>query len=263
MNHLNSTLLMSFAAALAVMSNSASSQMMRQPPPPAHVDMNARELLVSEDHWINSIVDRWTSPQRKSWQSLDSSFRGWVSHLVWVRRNIGRLSAISDLPELRSQVPPACPVSTFASPVHSVAESMGHFRNVLPDVNWNAWDNIEPKFREIAEWEMSVEHARAQVSRAQKNWWALNGEKIQSCLDAVEQGNPRTLSTTISVASTTPAQTPQPNQRHEQIERRAKTDLRSVDHLIAPEPIKLEAREQISDAAAVDKYISDLERRKP
>jgi hypothetical protein len=263
MNHLNSTLLMSCAVALAAMPNGASGQMMRQMPPTSHVDMNARELVVSEDHWINSMVDRWTSPQRKSWQALDSSFRGWVSHLVWLRKNIGHLSVISDLSELRFQVPSACPVAIFASPAHSVAESMGHFRDVLPNINWNAWDNIEPKFREIAEWEMSVEHARAQVSKAQKNWWALNGERIQSCLDAAEQGNPRTLSTTISVASTAPAPMPQPNQRYEQIERRAKLDLRSVDHLVAPEPIEQEAREQIGDAAAVDKYIADMDRRKP
>jgi hypothetical protein len=258
MKHSNSIVLMSLASGLAIMSNSASSQMMRQSPLPQHVDMNARELVISEDHWINSIVDRWSSPQRKSWHSLDQSFRGWVSHLVWVRKNAGHLSVIPE-PEARFQVPSACSVALFASPVHSVAESMGHFRDVLPDVNWSAWNNIEPTFREIAEWEMSVEHTKAQVSKAEKNWWELNGEKIQYCLDDLRQNNTRLLSTAIS--STAPMQ--QPNPRHEQIERRAKLERGMVDHMIAPEPIKREAREQISDAAAVDRYISDMNRDKP
>jgi hypothetical protein len=259
MKHINSILLMFLASGLAVMSNSASSQMMRQSPLPQHVDMNARELVVSEDHWINSIVDRWTSPQRKSWHSLDRSFRSWVSHLIWVRKNAGHLSAMSE-PEARFQVPSACSVALFASPAQSVAESMGHFRDVLPDINWNEWNNIEPTFREIAEWEMSVEHTRAQVSKAERNWWELNAEKVQYCLDELKQNNTRLLSTTIGSAA--PLAMPQPNPRYEQIERRAKLERGMVDHMIAPEPIKQEARQQISDAAAVDRYISDMNRDK-
>jgi len=259
MNHLNSKHFVALASALAVLSNGASSQMMRQSPPPQHVDMNSRDLMLTEDHWIGSIVDRWSSPQRRSWQSLDPSFRGWASHLVWVRKTIGHLSVVSDLQVPHIQVPAACPVAISASPVHSVAESMGYFREVMPDINWHAWNNIEPKFREIAEWEMSVEHARAQVSKAEKNWWERNAEKVQSCLNPVEPSNTRTLSTTIGVASTASAPMPP---RYEQIERRANADLRTVDHMIAPEPIKQEAREQINDAAAVDKYIADVDLRK-
>jgi hypothetical protein len=258
---LKSTPLLALASALAVMSNSAGGQMMmRDALPPQRADMNSRELMVSEDHWISSIVDRWTAPQRKSWQSLDASFRGWVSHLVWERKTIGHLSDISDLQVPHFQVPAACPVVIFASPGHSVAESMGYFREVMPDVNWHAWNNIEPKFLEIAEWEMSVEHARAQLAKAERNWWELNGEKIQSCLYASEPGNTRL--STIGVAATGSSSLPQSNPRHEEIDRRAKAELRTMDRMNAPEPVKQEVREQISDAAAVDKFIADADHRK-
>lgn len=231
--------------------------------PPQNIDTHSRDLVLSEDHWISSLVDRWTSSQRISWQSLDSRFRSWVSHLVWMRKNIGHLSVVPDPQAPRFSVPAACPVSTFASPAHSVAESMGYFREVMPGINWHAWDSIEPTFREIAEWEMSVAHARAQSSKAEKNWWGLNGEKIQSCLRAAEPSTTRTLSTTIEVASTGPASMPQSNPGLEEIDRRAKAELRTVDHMIAPEPIKQEAREQIGDAAAVDKYIAQADLRRP
>ena len=46
----------------------------------------------------------------------------------------------------------------------------------MPDVDWSAWANIEPTFRAIAEWEMSTEHFRAQVSLTLKDWWARNNE---------------------------------------------------------------------------------------
>jgi hypothetical protein len=261
MNHL--TPLLTLASALAVMPNSASSQMMRQSPPPPNVDMHSRDLMVSEDHWISSIVDRWTSSQRISWQSLDSRFRRWASHLVWMRKNDGHLSVVPDPQAPHFSVPAACPVAMFASPAHSVAESMGYFREVMPDINWHAWESIEPKFREIAEWEMSVDHARAQSSKAERNWWDLNGGKIQSCLHTTEPSTTRTLSTTIEVASTAPASMPQPNPRFEEIDRRARAELRTVEHMIAPEPIKQEAREQISDAAAVDRYVAQAAPRGP
>jgi hypothetical protein len=260
MNHLKP--LLTLAGALAVMPNSASSQMMRQPmPPPQNVDTHSRDLMISEDHWISSIVDRWSSPQRISWQSLDPRFRSWASHLVWVRKNIGRLSAAPDLQVPRFPVPATCAVAIVASPVLSVAESMGYFREVLPDINWHAWNNVEPKFREIAEWEMSVEHARAQLSKAEKRWWDVNGEKVQSCLHAAEPSNART-STTIAATSTEAASMPQSNSRNEEIDRRAKAELRTVERLNAPEPIKQEAREQISDSAAIDKYIAEVDRRR-
>jgi hypothetical protein len=243
MNHLNSKLLVSFAAVWALMSNNASGQMMRQQyVPMPRADLNPQPLLATEDQWINSIVDRWPSSQRRAWRSLDPRFRTWVSHLLWTRKNAGRLSAMAD-PQEPFQVPPACSVAAFEPPVDSVAESMGHFRNVMPDINWNAWNDIEPKFREIAEWEMSAEHARARLSKARKSWWDLHSEGIQSCLDAEE-----------------PSQGP--NRRHEQIDDRAKAELRTVEHMIAPEPIKQEAQERIRDAAAVDKYMADVARRK-
>ncbi len=268
MNHSNRKPLLALASVLAVISNSASSQMsggqmMRESTNPQRADMNSRDLMVTEDHWISSIVDRWTSPQRKSWQSLDARLRSWAAHLVWVRKTIGHLSDASDLQASHFQVPAACPVAIVAYPGHSVAESMGYFREVMPDINWQAWNNIEPKFREMAEWEMSVAHARAQLSKAEKNWWELNGEKLQSCLYSAEPINTRTSSATIGVAATGPASLPQPNARDEQIDRRAKAELRTVDHMIAPDPVKQEAREQISDAAAVDKFIADVDRRKP
>src|SRR5271168_598147 len=255
MNHSSPRTLLALASVLAVVSNSASGQRMMEQPTPQRTDMNSRDLMVTEDHWISSIVDRWTSPQRKSWQSLDARFRSWAAHLVWVRKTIGHLSDASDLQASHFQVPAACPVAIVASPGHSVAESMGYFREVMPDVNWQAWNNIEPKFREMAEWEMSVAHARAQLSKAEKNWWELNGEKLQSCLYSAEPTNTRTSSATIGVAAT--------NARDEQIDHRAKAELRTVDHMIAPDPVKQEAREQISDAAAVDKFIVDVDRRKP
>jgi hypothetical protein len=266
MNHLNRKPLLALASVLAVVSNGASGQMsgqmMRESTNPQRADMNSRDLMVTEDHWISSIVDRWTSPQRKSWQMLDARFRSWAAHLVWVRKTIGHLSDASDLQASHFQVPAACPVAIIASPGHSVAESMGYFREVMPDVNWQAWNNIEPKFREMAEWEMSVAHARAQLSKAEKNWWELNGEKLQSCLYSGEPTNTRTASATLGVAAG-PASLPQPNARDAQIDRRAKAELRTLDHMIAPEPVKQEAREQISDAAAVDKFIADVDRRKP
>jgi hypothetical protein len=258
MNHLNSKLLVSLAAAWAVLSNNASSQMMRQPYSPApRTDMNAHPLLVTEDQWINSIVDRWPLSQRKAWQSLNPRFRGWVSHLLWTRKNAGHVSVISDL-QASFQIPSGCSVAAFVAPVDSVPESMGHFRNVMPDINWNAWDNIEPKFRDIAEWEMSAEHARARLSKARKVWWDLNGEGIQTCLDAQE---PSKSSAAANGLIATAGQTRQPN-RYEQIDGRAKAELQTVDHMIAPEPIKQEAQERIRDAAAVNKYLSDAARRK-
>jgi len=241
MNYLNSKLLVSFAAIWAVLPNTAGSQMMRQPNiPSARVDMNPHSLEVTEDQWINSIIDRWPLSQRKAWQSLNPRFRGWVSHLLWTRKNAGHLSVVSH-PQESFQVPSGCSVAAFVAPVDSVAESMDHFRELMPDINWNAWNDIEPKLRDIAEWEMSAEHTRARQSQALKKWWDLNLEGIQSCLET---------------------EGPQPNPRHEQIDRRAKAELQAVDHMVAPEPIKQEAQERIRDAAAVDRYMSDVTRRK-
>jgi hypothetical protein len=250
MNHLNSKLLVSLAAAWAVVPNNAGSQMMRQPMPAARADINPHSLWVSEDQWINSIVDRWPLSQRKAWQSLNPRFRGWVSHLLWTRKNAGRVSVVSD-PQESFKVPSGCSVAAFVVPVDSVAESMDHFRELLPDINWNAWNDIEPNLRDSAEWEMFAEHARAQRSKALKMWWDLNLEGIQSCLEAEELSKGSATTTAL-----------QPNPRYEQIDRRAKAELQTVYHMIAPEPVKQEAQERISDAAAVDKYMSDVARRK-
>ena len=186
MNQLNSKLLVSLAAVWAVLPNNAGSQMMRQPNmPAARVDMNPHPLWVTEDQWISSIVDRWPQSQRRAWQSLNPRFRGWVSNLLWTRKNAGHLSVISE-PQESFQVPSGCSVAAFVAPVDSVAESMDHFRELMPDVNWNAWNDIEPKLRDIAEWEMSAEHTRAQRSKALKKWWDLNREGIHSRLEVEE-----------------------------------------------------------------------------
>jgi hypothetical protein len=262
MNHSNSTILMLFTAVLAVASNDASAQMGMRPPPPMapRTDMNPR-LLVTEDQWINSIVDHWTGSQRKSWRSLDRQFRGWVSHLVWVRTSAGRPSSESEAQG--PHVPSACSIDAFEAPAHSVAESMDYFRDAMPDINWNAWANVDPGFRAIAEWEMSVAHAKAQMFKALKTWWELNSERVQGCLDATVVRDASTSSATIAQASTARSSISPPDQRHEQIERRVRSELSAVDHMIAPEPIKQEAREQVSDAAIVDKYMADVDRRKP
>jgi hypothetical protein len=262
MNHSNSAILMFFTAALAVASNDASGQMSMRPqmPPPSRSDMTTR-LALSEDQWINSIVDHWTGSQRKSWRSLDRRFRGWVSHLVWVRTSVGRPSGESE--SQGPHVPAACPVEAFEAPVHSVAESMAHFRNVMPDVNWNDWANIDPGFRALAEWEMSAAHAKAQMSKALKTWWELNSENVQVCLDAPVAREASTSSAPIAQTSIARSSTSLLDQRHEQLERRVRSELSEVDHLIAPEPMKQEAREQVSDAAKVDNYIADVDRHKP
>jgi hypothetical protein len=263
MNHSNSTFLTFFAAVLvlAVASNDASAQMgMRQQMPlPPRTDMNPRPI-VTEDQWINSIVDHWTGLQRKSWRSLDRRFCGWVSHLVWVRVSAGRPSGE---PEAQApHVPSACPVDAFEAPAHSVAESMSYLRDVMPDINWNAWANIDPAFRALAEWEMSAEHAKAQMSKALKTWWELNSESVQACLDATGARDVSASSAAIAQASIPRSSISPLDQRREQIERRVRSELSAVDHMIAPEPIKQEAREQVSDAANVDKYIVDVDRRK-
>jgi len=248
MNHLKSKLLVSFAAVWAFLPGNAGSQMMRQPYTPAtRADVNPHPLLFTQDQWINSIVDRWPSSQRKAWQSLNPRFRGWVSHLLWTRKNAGHLSVISGLQE-SFQVPSGCSVAAFVAPVDSVPDSMGHFRQVMPDINWSAWDSIEPKFRDVAEWEMSAEHAGARLSKARKAWWDLNGEGIQSCLNAEEPSKSSAANGLIATAG--------------QIDGRAKAELQTLDHMIAPEPIKQEAQERIRDAAAVDKYLSDAARRR-
>jgi hypothetical protein len=234
-------------SAFAIVYHNADAQMsMRQPVPMGpQTNMIPREF-VTEDQWINSILDHWTGSQRKSWRQLDRRFSGWVSHLVWLRKTAGRLSGEVDV--RAPHLPSACPIELFVAPTHSIAESMDHFRQVMPEVDWNAWANIEPTFRAIAEWEMSAEHFRAQVSKTLKDWWAINDGAVRVCLNA-------TASSEGEHPQTAVAQNP----RYAQIERRARSERSAIDHMLAPEPIKVEAREQISDAAAVDRYTADAD----
>jgi hypothetical protein len=45
--------------------------------------------------------------------------------------------------------------------------------------------------------------------------------------------------------------------------RRERLEREAVDHTVAPEPIKQQARQQFRDAAAVDRYLADLNQSKP
>jgi hypothetical protein len=234
MNHIRTAFLLS-AGALALSMN-ANSQMRMQQQPMPHMDTIPRDTLLTEDQWISSIVDHWSSSQRRSWRSLDQKFRGWLSHVLWTRKNAGQPSLDADLKRTLFQIPAGCPVETFMAPTQSVADSMGYFRGALPEVNWDAWNDIEPKFRSIAEWELSVLHAKAQRLAAQRAWWEHNDAQIRACLDS----------------------TPNPGPRYEQIDRREKLEREAVDREPAPEPIRQSARQQISDAAAVDRYLAAL-----
>jgi hypothetical protein len=209
--------------------------------------------FVTEDQWINSIVDHWTGSQRKAWRLLDRRFSGWASHLVWLRKVAGRPSG--EVSVQAPHVPSACPVDSFAPPRHSVAESMSHFQEVMPDVDWNAWANIEPTFRAIAVWEMSTEYYNAQVSKTLKDWWVLNSEAVRACLNATALDEREGAKTANAAVSTSRSPS---NPRYAQIDRRARSELSAIDHMVAPEPIKKEVREQISDAAAVDRYAADV-----
>jgi len=259
MKQLSASVVVSFVGVLAVMCQNANAQMqMRQPMPVAPQTYMIPQGFVTEDQWINSIVDRWTVSQRKSWRLLDRRFSGWASHLVWLRKVAGRPSG--EVTVQAPHLPSACPVDSFAAPTHSLAESMNHFREVMPDVDWNAWANIEPTFRAIAEWEMSAEHYRAQVLKTLKDWWALHNEAVRGCLNANALGEAERPQTAIAAVSM--PRSP-PNLRYAQIDRRVRSEQSAIDHMVAPEPIKTEAREQISDAAAADRYAADVDEHRP
>jgi hypothetical protein len=250
MKQLNPSVVVYFVGVLAVGCQDANAQMqMRQPMPVTPQIMIPREFP-TEEQWINSIVDRWSMSQRKSWRLLDRRFSGWASHLVWLRKTAGRPSG--EVTVQTPRLPLGCRVDSFVVPSQSVAESMSHFREVLPDLNWNAWANIEPTFRAIAEWEMSAEHFRAQVSKALKDWWALNDETVQACLNATVLGEGE-AHPAIAAASKSIA-----NPRYSQIDRRARSEHTAIDRMVAPEAIKKEALEQVSDAAAVDRYAANV-----
>lgn len=218
------------------MSLNAYGQMRMQQQPMQHMDLGPRDTLLSEDQWLSSVIDHWNGPQRRSWQSLDRIYRRWVTHLVWTRVNAGPASLDPDAKRTLFQIPAGCPVETFVAPTQSVADSMSDFRSVLPEINWDAWNNIEPKFRGVAEWELSALHARARRLAAQRTWWESNDKQVRECLDS----------------------TPNPNPHYEQIDRREKLEREAVDREQAPEPIRQAARQQISDAAAVDRYLAAL-----
>jgi len=137
---------------------------------------------------------------------------------------------------------------------------MNHFREVMPDIDWTVWANIEPTFRAVAEWEMSTEHYRAQVSKTLKDWWALNNDAAGECLSAAALGDGQRPQAAIAAVSMSRSS---PNPRYAQIDRRARLERSAIDHMLAPEPIKNEAREQISDAAAVDRYAADVGEHRP
>jgi hypothetical protein len=257
MKQLSPSVVAFFAGLMAAMCHNASAQMgMRQPPAMGPQTNMIPRQFVTEDQWVNSIVDRWTGSQRKSWRQLDRRFSAWASHLVWLRKNAGRPSDEVDVQA--SRMPTGCAIESFVLPAQSVPESMNHFREVMPDVDWNAWANIEPTFRAIAEWEMSAEHFRAQTSRTLKDWWTLNEEAVRACLNATRlgEGNRAQLAAVSVVGST-------PSPRYAQIDRRVRSERNTIDHMIAPEPIKDEAREQINDAAAVDKYAAAVGEHRP
>lgn len=239
MNHIRTALLLC-ASALTV-SLTAYGQMRMQAQPMPHMDTIPHDTLLSEDQWISSIVDHWDGSQRRSWRSLDRNFRGWVSHLLWTRKNAGQPSLDADMKRTLFQIPAGCPVEAFMAPTESVADSMAYFRGALPEVNWDAWNNIEPKFRSVAEWELSVLHARAQRLAAQRTWWERNDGQIRACFDS----------------------TPNPSPHFEQIDRREKLEREAVDREAAPEPIRQSDRQQIRDAAAVDRYLAALAGPKP
>ena len=228
-----------FVGMAALMYHDASAQMqMRQPMPTAPQTNRIPRELATEDSWFNSIVAHWSASQRRAWRSLDGRFAGWASHLVWQRKVAGKLSG-----EVTAQVPhlaSACAVTSFEAPTYSVTESMQHFRELMPGVDWNAWANIEPTFRAIAEWEMSTEHYRGQVSKALKDWWQVNEGTVRGC---VEERSTPAVPADSALA---------------QIDRRVRSEAREIDHLVAPEPVKQEVREQISDAASVDRYALDV-----
>lgn len=248
MKQLNLSVVVSFAAVLVVMCRNANAQMqMRQPMPMAPPTGLFPREFVSEDQWINSIVDRWSASQRKSWRVLDRRFSVWVSHLVWLRKTAAKSSG--DISAQAPHLPSACPVDLFVASAPSIGESMHHFREIMPDVDWNAWANIEPAFRAIAELEMSTEYYRAQVSRTLKEWWALNNDAVRVCLNA-----------TALAAGESPKTV---NPLHAQIDRRAYAERRAIERLVAPEPIKDEAREQVNDAAAVERYAADVDEYRP
>jgi hypothetical protein len=258
MKHLGPSVVKYFVGVLAVMCHNANAQMM-QMRPPSTVAPPANLVPLEfgrEDQWIDSIVDHWTASQRKSWRRLDRRFSGWASHLVWLRKTAGRLSGDANVQA--PQVPSACSVDLFVAPTHSVGESMQHFQKIMPDVDWNAWADIEPTFRAVAEWEMSVEHFRAQVSKTLKDWWVQNDEAMRACY-ATAPGAQRPHS---AVAAVSMSRTP-PNPRYAQIDRRARSEQSAIDHMVAPEPIKTEAHEQISDAAAVQRYAADADKHWP
>jgi hypothetical protein len=259
MKQLSPSAVVYFVAVLALTCHRVNAQMqMRQPLPVApQINLIPRELA-TEDQWINSIVDRWTGSQRKAWHSLDRRFSGWASHLVWLRKVAGRPSG--EVSVQAPHVPSACPVDSFAAPTHSVAESMKHFQEVMPDVDWNAWANIEPTFRAIAVWEMSTEYYKAQVAKTLKDWWILNNAAVRVCLNATALGEGEGAKTAIAAVSM--SRSP-PNPRYALIDQRARSERSAIDHMVAPEPIKKEVREQISDTAAVDRYAADVDERGP
>ena len=258
MKPLSPRVIVYFVSVLAVLCGNANAQMQMRPLPMAPQSNSIPREFITEEQWINSIVDRWSGSQRRSWRSLDRRFSGWASHLVWVRKSAGRPSG--EVAAQGPHMPATCPVESFVAPAYSVVDSMNHFRELLPEVDWNAWANVDPTFRAIAEWEMTTLHYRAQVSKTLRDWWARNNETVRVCLNAAALGGVARPQAAIAAVSKS---RPSPNPRFAQIDRRARSERSAIDHMVAPEPIKTEAREQVSDAAAADRYAADTDEPRP
>jgi len=192
--------------------------------------MNPR-LVVAKISGSVRLSDHWTGSQRKSWRSLDRRFCGWVSHLVWVRTSAGRPSGEPEVqgPHVHRLVRQCIRGSRAFS-----RRIDGLFRRVMPDMNWNAWANIDPTFRAIAEWEMSAEHARVQMSKALKTWWELNSESVRVCLEATGARDVSASSMSIAQASINDPDIAGGSAGMNRYERRVRSELSAVNHMIAP-----------------------------
>jgi hypothetical protein len=86
---------------------------------------------------------------------------------------------------------------------------------------------------------MSTEYYNAQVSKTLKDWWVLNNDAVRVCLNATALGEGEGAKTAIAAVSISRSPS---NPRYAQIDRRTRSELGAIDHMVAPEPIKKEVR---------------------
>lgn len=235
---------------------------MLTPMPGQHFDPIPPEITRSDEQWIASRISNWTPTQEQAWQSLDQGFRAWVTQLVRVREFIGHPRGVLDT-QFLFHYASDCPVAPFAAPAHSIQTTMSFYENLMPNNNWTAWRKIDGHFRTLAEQEMDIEHATAEVAKAHRQWWRNNGNQIQACLDAEAQAQAQARTTqSISMASTAPSATPAaaPNERYRAIDSRVIGEHEKIDHTFAPVEVKQEAHEKIDAMGEIDKYTSDMDR---